>query len=264
MTVLDGYRVAPHRSQYAAAESHITHTSGCTWTSGANGANNANGKALDGDAVHAKVARSEEKNPASPGWSLEDLDLAMSRLGVPFGIGQGGWAGVRSARANGLYIVLQGDSDVFTSGCSGTYDGNHAIGIHPATDGLRWWINDPICPAGRWEDEAILHKYAAKLSASILYGVFETKVPRPVVRYTVHIAHNAIVRVYTIAPSGCIESRWTDETWTGRASTAAASRPVNRKTCNRLSSATTTLVKNGRYKGKHIRVGAGVTVTEAT
>lgn len=261
MTTLSGYYVAPHRSQYASTESAVTHKAGCTWTSGANGANTANGKALDGDAVHARVARSEETNPALPGWSLQDLDLAMSRLSIPFGLGQGGWAGVRSARAGGLYVVLQGDSDVFPSGCSGTFDGNHAIGVHPANDGLRWWINDPICPAGRWEDEAVLHKYAAKLDSRILYGVFTTPVPRPVVRYTLHVAHNAKVRIYPTGANGCLARPWVDEVWTGHASTAACTKPVSRKTCDGRSSATVTKVTTGKYKGKTLRVGAGVTVT---
>jgi hypothetical protein len=263
MTTLGGYYVAPHRSQYAPTESHITHTSGCTWTSGANGANNANGKSLDGDAVHAKVANSEETNPGTPGWTLADLDLAMARLAIPFGIGQGGWPGVRAARAGGLYVVLQGDSSVFTSGCSGTFDGDHAIGIHPATDGLRWWINDPICPDGRWEDETVLHRYAARLNAGILFGVFTTKVPRPVTHYALHIAHNAVVRTYSLGANGCIARPWVDEKWTGRASTAACAMPVNRRTCAGTSSATTTKVATGKYRGKTIRVGAGVTVSGA-
>ena len=265
MTTLDGYYVAPHRSQYAPTESAVTHKAGCTWTSGANGANTANGKSLDGDAVHAKVANSEESNPALPGWSLQDLDLAMARLAVPFGLGQAGWAGVRSARAGGLYVVLQGDSDVFGNAtCSGAFDGNHAIGVHPANDGLRWWINDPICPAGRWEDEAVLHKYAAKLSASILYGVFTTRVPRPVTRYVLHIAHNAVVRIYPLGANGCLARPWVDDTWDGRASSAACTKPTSRKTCDGRSSATVVRVTNGTYKGKTIRVGSsGVTVTEA-
>jgi len=259
---LDGYFVAPHRSQYAATESHVTHTSGCTWTSGANGANNANGKSLDGDAVHAKVANSEETNPDLPGWSLQDLDLAMSRLAVPFGLGQGGWAGVRSARAGGLYVVLQGDSDVFGNAtCSGAFDGNHAIGVHPANDGLRWWINDPICPTGRWEDESMLHKYAAKLNAGILYGVFTTKVSRAVARYTLRVAKGATIRIYTLGTGGCIKS-WVNEPWTGGASSAQATKPVHRVTCKAGSGAMTTVVKSGKYQGHCIQTGAhGVTVT---
>ena len=264
MTTLNGYYVAPHRSQYAATESAVTHKAGCTWTSGANGANTANGKSLDGDAVHAKVANSEESNPALPGWSLQDLDLAMSRLAIPFGLGQGGWAGVRSARAGGLYVVLQGDSDVFGNAtCSGAFDGNHAIGVHPATDGLRWWINDPICPSGRWEDEATLHKYAAKLSAGILYGVFTTRVPRPVLRYRMHIAANAVVRVATLTPKGQI-SGWTTSKWGPTASSAPCAKPVKRAGVSR-GSATTALVKAGKFVGKHVGVAGGVTVTaEAT
>ena len=53
------------------------------------------------DEVLGKVKRTEETNPATPGWSLADLDLAMSRMGVPFEIRSGqDWAGVRKARAD--------------------------------------------------------------------------------------------------------------------------------------------------------------------
>jgi hypothetical protein len=85
--------------------------------------------------------------------------------------------------------------------------------------------------------------------------------PKPAV-YRVHIAHGAVVRVYTVSPLGCIQKGWTDEPWKGRDSSALASAPVPRHTCYAASTATTTLVKNGKYRGKHIRVGAGVTVTK--
>ena len=262
MTTLNGYYVAPHRSQYAPTESAVTHKAGCTWTSGANGANTANGKALDGDAVHAKVANSEESNPALPGWSLQDLDLAMARLGVPFAVGQGGWAGVRAARAKGQYVVLQGDSDQFGNAtCSGAYDGNHAIGVHPANDGMRWRINDPICPAARWEDEAVLKRYAVKLDPDILFGVFTTPVPRPVARYSMHFAARATVYIATLTTTGKIAS-WTTDRWGSTASSAPCAKPVKRAGVS-SGSAITALVKKGAYQGKHVRVGGGVTVTEA-
>ena len=85
----------------------------------------------------------------------------------------------------------------------------------------------------------------------------------PPVTYRLRVAHNAVVRTYTLAPTGCIRAGWTDEVWTGRASSAACTKQVHRITCDGKSGATTTRVTSGKYKGKTIRVGDGVTVTEA-
>jgi hypothetical protein len=86
----------------------------------------------------------------------------------------------------------------------------------------------------------------------------------PPVTYRLHVAHNAVVRTYTLAPTGCIRAGWTDEVWAGRASSAACTKQVHRITCNGKSGATTTRVTSGKYRGKTIRVGAGVTVTGGT
>lgn len=153
----------------------------CTPTSGANGARCATGGAVDrsGTQIRSLVARSEETNPATAGWSLTDLDLAMSRISVPFSIGTGGWDGLRSVRASGRGTALQGDSDQFTTGCSGAFDGNHCIYVHPETNssGL-WLIGDPICSDWRWEHESVLKAYASKFNSNISYGVFTTPVPK--------------------------------------------------------------------------------------
>ena len=168
-----------HEQQYDY--SARTSASGCTWTSVAMGVDAQSGGKLDPspDTVLSKVARSEETNPQTPGWSLTDADLAMQRMGVPFvpRVGQG-WAAVRSARTAGLYIVLQGDSDRFPDGCSGQFDGDHCIGIHPddAPDG-RWRIDDPICPGSTFQPEARLRAYAEKFMPGVAFGVFTRPVP---------------------------------------------------------------------------------------
>ena len=269
MTTLDGYSVAAHLYQFAAYESARTHTSGCTWMSGAMAANNI-GHGFTGDTVMAKVLRREETTPASPGWSLADLDLAMGRLRVPFAIGTGGWSGLRAARAKGYGIVLQGDSDQFSNAtCSGKFDGDHAIYVHPANAGTAWWIDDPICPAGRWEEEAVLHRYAADLAPGIRFGVVTVPVRHVEAAYRVHIAPHATVRVYVIGKgvgangNRCIDKVAYDQQWGDKASSAPASVPVHRDTCDGTSHATTTLVTAGTYRGRHIRVGEGVTL-EAT
>jgi hypothetical protein len=176
--MIDGYPTPTHASQYDPGQSQRTRTSGCTWTSGANGANAANGHNLTPDDVLGHVRNSEETSPLTPGWSLADLDLAMRRIGAPFVIGAGGWNGLQAARATGRYVVLQGDSDQFPIGCSGTFDGDHCIGVHPANDGTRWWINDPICPDGRWEEATILYRYASKFNAGIRFGLFTNPIQK--------------------------------------------------------------------------------------
>lgn len=169
-----------HESQYGADRSLRTRQSGCTWTSLANGVDYATRGVKDPepDSILSLVRIVEETNPATPGWSLADAKLAMDRLGVPFENRSGqGWLGVLQARSDGLGIVLQGDSDRFGNNtCSGAFDGDHAIFVHPVllADG-RWRIDDPICSTFRTETESVLRSYAEKFDASISFGVFTEK-----------------------------------------------------------------------------------------
>ena len=169
----------PHASQF---DGSALARQNCTPTTGANGANAATGGlvARTGGEIRSLVARRDEQFPNTPGWSLDDLDLAMGRLGVPFEVQSGsGWAAVISALDGGLYVALQGDSDRFGNGtCSGAFDGDHCIGVHPTRgpNGTRW-INDPICPSGRWERESLLEAYARKLHPAVRFGVFLALVP---------------------------------------------------------------------------------------
>ena len=149
---------------------------------GANGADASTGGRIDrsGDGVLGLVKVTEETSPSTPGWSLRDLDLAMTRLGVPFEVRSGqGWDGVIDALDDGLYVALQGDSDVFASGtCSGEFDGPHCIGLHPTRDYHGWQrFDDPICPGGRYGSRVLLRQYAEKFFASVHFGVFLTPVP---------------------------------------------------------------------------------------
>lgn len=173
-----------HSSQYAPDASTITHRAGCTWTSVANGVDASTGGRLrpTPDQVHAMVPNAEETSPTTPGWSIPDAVKAARRLGVELVDRSGdGWGAALLQLEAGHYLLLQGDSDVFTGGCSGEFDGPHAIGIHPRhkdEDGERWWwINDPICQTGRWERESVLRAYAEKLSAGIRFASFTLLVP---------------------------------------------------------------------------------------
>ena len=173
-----------HLSQYDPGCSAITRSSGCTWTSGAMGIDAQSGGKVTKtpDQVHALVPRGDETSPATPGWSLDDLHLAMLRMKpqVPFRVRSGsGWTALRQAHDAGHYIVLQGDSDVFSDAtCSGAFNGDHAIGVHPNEDATgRWRIDDPICKTSRYETWQTLERYAEKFAPSIRWGEFTNPVP---------------------------------------------------------------------------------------
>lgn len=182
MTVL---YVNPHRGQYEAGASITTRRAGCTWTAGANGVAATTGGRYrpSPDAIHGLLKRSEETNPVTPGWSIADAVKAMSRYRQPMvnKTGAGFDAVVTDLHAR-HYVILQGDSDqFFDTTCSGDFDGDHAIGVHPAQKiaaGVRWWwINDPICTTGRWERESVLRRYAQKFDPRVRYAMFVGRVP---------------------------------------------------------------------------------------
>lgn len=160
----------------------------CTPTSAANGINAVTGGKVrkTGGQVRNLVKRWEEVVPATPGWAIEDVDLAMRRLYPPFPyeVRSGlGWDTLVKDHKSGLYLTVQGDSDQFSnSTCSGAFNGLHCIGISPITKTQNgeewWWIDDPICPIGRWEKRRVIYAYARKLSPSMRYGRFNTPVPR--------------------------------------------------------------------------------------
>lgn len=171
-----------HESQYGADRSARTRASGCTWTSAAIGVDAQSGGFFDPepDEVLRFVKPSEETSPLTPGWSLADAALAMRRMGVPFAVRSGeGWGSVKAYRANGFGVLLQGDSDRFDGGCSGAFDGDHAIYLPPdvtATTG-KWGIHDPICPGLTYQSEVAIRAYAEKFRPDIAFGVFTVAVP---------------------------------------------------------------------------------------
>lgn len=262
MATLNGFYLQPHVTQY---DGSLYSDENCVPATGANGANAQSGGALrlTGADMRRKVARYQESNPETAGWSMPDLDLALARVGVPFqNRSQEGWAALKLAHQR-HYIALQGDSDQFGNNtCSGAFNGGHCIGIHPATQGTKWWIDDPICKTGRWEEEAVLKRYAQKLDSRIRFGVFTHPVPVLNRTHTVHVEAKARIRLYTLSGS-CIQT-WEDRRWGPDASTAGAGIPIYRKTCNGKSGATTAIITGGVFIGRYIRIGAqyGVTITE--
>ncbi len=172
-----------HVSQYGPW-STVTRQSGCTWTSGSNGIDAQSGGKVTRtpDQVHALVPRGDETSPATPGWSLDDLHLAMLRMKpqIPFRVRSGsGWTALVEAHDKGHYLVVQGDSDVFSnSTCSGAFNGDHAIGVHPNENQYgHWRIDDPICGTARYELPSIIERYAEKFAPSTRWGEFVNPVP---------------------------------------------------------------------------------------
>ena len=237
-----------HQSQYDPGCSPITRQSGCTWTSGASGVWTVTGQRYKPtpDEIHALVRRDEETAPTTPGWSLTDLRLAMGRYGMTFIDRTGtGWEGVKAERALERYVVLQGDSDQFPAGCSGTFEGLHCIGIHPKTKAERgvvwWWVNDPICPAGRWERETILRRYASKLWTTIRFGSFTQPVPQS---WRVAIPRAETIYLFTVTNGVITGAR---KTVTGEAVNRACSKPHTYRWPGHLARSLVQLDNNGAY-----------------
>lgn len=197
------YYTGPHQSQLAAGQSAVTHTAGCTWTAGANGIDDTSGgkHRPTPDNLHGYLAKSLETSPGSPGWSLPDLERATYKYAVKYGmpglmcvnrtnagfLGAYGWGGMYKAWGAGRYLVIQGDSDRFGNNtCSGKFDGDHCIGVSPKVrkiDGkLQHWIDDGICPGGRWEYDSIIYAYAKKLATRsgtpLRWSAFKGAVPK--------------------------------------------------------------------------------------
>lgn len=186
MAYLGGFYLNnPHVSQFDGSP---WQGENCTPTSAANGINAISGGKYKptGGRIRNLVGRNEELVRATPGWAIQDVDLAMTRYRPPYGFTNHsgkGWNDVVRQHQLGLYLVAQGDSDQFSNHtCSGAFNGNHCIGISPITRQYngreQWWIDDPICNIGRWEYRVTIYHYMNKLSPSMRFGVFTTPVPR--------------------------------------------------------------------------------------
>lgn len=174
-----------HNSQYDPGCSAFTRQNGCTWTTVSNGIAATTGGAHEPspDYIHSLLPRSQETDPNSAGWSIPDAIHAASRYGMTVTDLSGkGWAEVVRYLDEGHYIILQGDSDQFGNNtCSGTFDGAHCIGTYPKArlyGGYhQHWIDDPICPEGRWEYDYVIRRYASKLNANMRAAAFASRVP---------------------------------------------------------------------------------------
>ena len=272
MTTLDGYYLNPHRSQYDGSPNQYTN---CTPTAVANAANAATGGAYNktGGQVRSLLRSWEETTPGG-GWSIWDADKAMGKVGIGFinasmsgRSSTVGWNALINVLESGHSVVLQGESSAFSDKtCSGTFNGDHCIHIHPASRdlpaGRQRWIDDGVCKEGRWEFESTLKNYAMRYNTSIRFGYFTDKVHKLVETHHVAIAHGASLRFYTLSGS-CIRG-WTDQTWSAHDSGASCGPIIPRPTCSGSSKGLqTVIVSNGMFAGRCLRVGSkyGVTVS---
>lgn len=162
------YYVQPHVTQFDGSSDQ---GSACVPTSLANGiaASTGGARRPAGVTIHRLIPHSQETDPHVPGWSLTDADRAMAKIGVGFDKGDESWTAFDAALDGGHYCILQGDSDHFGNNtCSGKFNGDHCIGINPKhriyNGRSQHWIDDGICPTGRWEYDTIIYAYAKKLA----------------------------------------------------------------------------------------------------
>lgn len=190
------YYVAPLIQQNARKPngdhrwSLITAEEGCVWCSLTNAIANAAGKIYSPDYVHSKVKHSEEVNPDTPGWHLDDAELAARRLGYGFvnrtNDGEP-FSALKTIHDNGYPVLLQGDSDQFSNHtCSGVFNGLHCTTIHPEeNDQGEPLLYDPICKTFRYESWGTLKRYADKLSTRTYWGQLMDKVAK-IDRFTLY------------------------------------------------------------------------------
>ena len=254
-----------HRSQFDGSP---LAASNCAPASVANGlrSTTAGRVNLTGAQVRATVARSEETNPITPGWSLEDAVRGVSRIpGAPaLVIRSGTFPDMEARRRAGHFIIAVGDSDRFPDGtCSGAFDGDHAVGLHPNGSIV---LSDPICTAWRTETPAVIRAYAEKFAGGPQLRWAEFVVPVPLVsvaapspRYRLVIATGTrAIATATLSRAGCIAG-WVNRPWSGNASSAPCKAPLIRRGCS-AGRATVALVTAGAFAGKHVRIAGGVSV----
>ncbi len=102
------------------------------------------------------------------GTDLNDLAIAWASHGETLDIRSGqGWAGVRTALAEGRAVVLHGDYDQMGAAtCQSSFRGDHAVLVLPG-----WVMGDPLCSGFKTMPEAVLRAYAQKLSATVRFAV---------------------------------------------------------------------------------------------
>jgi hypothetical protein len=101
------------------------------------------------------------------GMTLPQVTRATTKLAVPLVRATGTWAAVMAALRANRGVVLQGDYDQIPDALSGqpSFNGYHAVYIDRLSSTGKLYMMDPLSKVGaRWVDEAILRRFAEKLS----------------------------------------------------------------------------------------------------
>lgn len=140
--------------------------SGCTMTSSAVALAWATQGRLDkwgGDMRH-------RQGDLDGGTDLYDARDAFASYGESLTIRSGaGWGALREDRADGRYVVLQGEGNVPGSE---SFDGGHAcvVGCETNAEG-RWLFGDPLATGWQWCTESSIRAWAEAWQGSIAYAV---------------------------------------------------------------------------------------------
>lgn len=106
------------------------------------------------------------------GTSLYDVLDGWQTYGQSFEIREGPWADVLDTWEWGDGVLLQGLSEVFTSGCAATFDGPHCIFVPPDESAGDMAVADPLCADYHRESLSTLRAYAEGLWGGIIqYGI---------------------------------------------------------------------------------------------
>jgi hypothetical protein len=171
--------------------------------------------------------------------------------------------------SQGKWFAVIGDYDALPAAFrtpQPTFHGLHCTAVGPRDSKTCQWVDplDKSGPSGHPTSKpmplAALRAFCATYAFGSL-GIVEFS-HESHKSYVVSIGALAVIRSYTLGHNGCILA-WRDTRWVNRNSSAPASAPVHRVTCNGLSGAVTTRVTAGAFKDQVIRVGVGrVTLRE--
>ena len=158
------------------SEPHLNHeNNNCTPTSAAAALDYHTGGAIKkrgGDLRHRLPNPNTGMFPGVQ-LSLPDMEVAWKKFGQTLEL-DSGWADIKTRRAEGRCLILQGDSGDLDGSCSESQDIGHAILVHPDSPPPDkpgcWLVMDPWCyvegSAGlgkwRWIKVTKIYNYARK------------------------------------------------------------------------------------------------------
>lgn len=127
------------------------------------------GTSITGQQVRA-LSNEPIPSPSSPGLDLGQVCAVASRLYIQLFDHRGeSWANVIAALKAYRGVILQGDYDQMGAySCQSTFRDDHAIYVnHIDGTGLKAYVDDPLCAAGKYIDLVTLQRYANKLCVRV-------------------------------------------------------------------------------------------------